>query len=341
MKRILSVTLALIFCISSLSFFTVASNGMTFSDLNKEAWYYDPVHKLYQLGGVNGYTDGTFKPNASIKTNEFITLLMASNGERQSPSEEHWFLNYFFRATELGIIDYPDPFDLDTKITRLEMAKIVTYFLELDPIESETPIFTDASDAKEDVAYIDTMYRHGIIKGYEVGYKRYFRPLSLLSRAEACTIIINVFDYRTDLYGFKEGISASSRLLDKQTLYAFQTPIPKKNAYLGIIEPISALASSETIRLGLYLKFDKIGENEYRLRSVDFEKQVDEILDILAQKFSPNDLIEIRSLLYKKQNDLDTIPSQTFTSSMNNQYEANIESAKGSYFIMVTLSKPE
>ena len=46
-----------------------------FSDVDVSAWYADAVRQMTGFGLVNGYTDGTFKPNAKITRAEFVAIL--------------------------------------------------------------------------------------------------------------------------------------------------------------------------------------------------------------------------------------------------------------------------
>ncbi len=48
----------------------------TFIDVNKTDWYYNVIKILTDLKLINGYESGEFKPNSSIKANEFIKILL-------------------------------------------------------------------------------------------------------------------------------------------------------------------------------------------------------------------------------------------------------------------------
>jgi hypothetical protein len=37
-----------------------------FSDISQDAWYYTEVELCYNAGIIDGYADGTFRPNAPI-----------------------------------------------------------------------------------------------------------------------------------------------------------------------------------------------------------------------------------------------------------------------------------
>jgi hypothetical protein len=47
-----------------------------FKDLSDDAWYYNYVLKAVELGIVQGYSDGTFRPNANISRAEASKILV-------------------------------------------------------------------------------------------------------------------------------------------------------------------------------------------------------------------------------------------------------------------------
>lgn len=53
----------------------IANKNAAFPDVTKGAWYYDAISYMAQRGYLNGYPDGTFKPNAPITRAEIATVL--------------------------------------------------------------------------------------------------------------------------------------------------------------------------------------------------------------------------------------------------------------------------
>ena len=53
----------------------VENEDHLFNDVSVSAWYADAVRQMTGFGLVNGYTDGTFKPNAKITRAEFVAIL--------------------------------------------------------------------------------------------------------------------------------------------------------------------------------------------------------------------------------------------------------------------------
>ncbi|WP_052339287.1 S-layer homology domain-containing protein [Gorillibacterium massiliense] len=56
---------------------------LPFSDMLPKRWSYTAVSSLYQQGIISGYTDGTFRPNASITRAEMSVMLVKAKEKQQ------------------------------------------------------------------------------------------------------------------------------------------------------------------------------------------------------------------------------------------------------------------
>lgn len=110
----------------------------TFSDINDYIWK-DSVGYLKEIGVVQGYDDGTFKPEQKINRAEFTKIIIGSrfaselnnftikgNCFSDTPSNE-WYAKYVCLAKEKGVIGgYPDgTFKPDRYINQAEALKIL------------------------------------------------------------------------------------------------------------------------------------------------------------------------------------------------------------------------
>jgi hypothetical protein len=310
-----------------------------FTDLDQGAWYMSPISRLYQLGGIRGYEDNTFRPNGIISRAEFIALLLASNGLRQEASENSWFENYYMLALNLDMIDFDYDWDPFERISRLEMAKIICRFLNLPTEESETMIFYDHRDGGADLKYMDTVYRYNLIKGYVEGPWRWFRPSYSLTRAEASTVIINAYDYKNDPDGFIAGISFSSTQFENEMFYDFKTNIVGKNSSLFSITKVDSRKNEEAFRILLNLEFDEDEKGEIIFNQNHFFRQIKEVEGILLQKFSKNEVDELSNHILTKESQRFVLPEKRIESSIDNQYNASTESSLGSFYVLVTIWK--
>ncbi|MBG9794063.1 S-layer protein [Paenibacillus dendritiformis] len=109
------------------------AKGMSFKDVSATHWAKDSIYAAVSAGYFKGYSNGTFKPDATITRAEFASLLSRiSKAEPSAEIEEvfsdldnHWSKKEVERAVALGFIDpsnYPNGFKPNTALTREEMA---------------------------------------------------------------------------------------------------------------------------------------------------------------------------------------------------------------------------
>lgn len=60
--------------IFSMPCYAAFASGTSFCDVTEQALYYAAVDRLYNMGILHGYEDGTFRPNQKISVAEGITL---------------------------------------------------------------------------------------------------------------------------------------------------------------------------------------------------------------------------------------------------------------------------
>jgi len=98
---------------------TVPVSAATFSDVNEEAWYYDVVEAGVAHGYINGYEDGTFKPNGTVTKAEFYKMIaMAFGIEIPEMGKTHWAVPYaraLYRDGNRNIAIYPGSFVQEIK----------------------------------------------------------------------------------------------------------------------------------------------------------------------------------------------------------------------------------
>ena len=119
------------------------STDSGFSDVKPGDWYNNAVSTMVNAGILNGYSDGTFKPNANITRAEFATIAARflsnsySLNDRFYDTEGHWAEPYINRAAEVGWINgYSDgSFKPDRAITRAEAVTLVNAVLGREPHE--------------------------------------------------------------------------------------------------------------------------------------------------------------------------------------------------------------
>lgn len=159
-------------------------------------WAEKAINNLIYSGTVNGYPDGSFKPDNKINADEFIVLVLKAAGyDAEESGSDYWAQGYINQAVQKGVLNsgYIDEFA--RPVTREEMCMLVVNAFS---VEDEENIFA-AQDADEIdnkyEEYVKKAYNAKIVTGYEDGS---FRPKDGLTRAEACQVIRAALAYDPD-----------------------------------------------------------------------------------------------------------------------------------------------
>ncbi|MBU7008161.1 S-layer homology domain-containing protein [Phosphitispora fastidiosa] len=99
-----------------------------FSDVKAGEWYTGWVNLAASLGYIQGYPDGTFKPNANITYAECVTILVRLLGYSDKLPGE-WPTEYLVKAAELGITD-DVAFSANVPATRGDIAIMTSETLD-------------------------------------------------------------------------------------------------------------------------------------------------------------------------------------------------------------------
>ena len=154
-----------------------------------------PTH----IGYINGYPDGSVKPDGEITREEITSILyrivnhdyekpfVAAGDKFPDVSESRWSAHDIEYMSDKNIVyGYPDgEFKPGNNLTRAEFAALIRRFAKLDATETENP-FPDLD--KSHWAYEDILALNasGLMQGYEDGT---YRPENRITRAEVMTVI--------------------------------------------------------------------------------------------------------------------------------------------------------
>lgn len=111
-----------------------------FTDVHSNTWYGTAVSTLAAKGIVNGYQDGSFRPDQAVSRSEFIVMALryagitpyTTNRNFRDVSQSHWAVDYIQTAAQLGLISgYPDgTFRPEQYLTRAEAVTILNKISE-------------------------------------------------------------------------------------------------------------------------------------------------------------------------------------------------------------------
>ncbi|MFC1655250.1 S-layer homology domain-containing protein [Patescibacteria group bacterium] len=110
---------------------------LSFTDTDTEQWYADYLYTAKNLGIVQGYLDGTFKPTNSVNRAEFLKMLIKASQIDIDPiihdsfkvgdvDEADWFAPYVQFAVDANIIELENnKFDPAAEMKREEVAEAI------------------------------------------------------------------------------------------------------------------------------------------------------------------------------------------------------------------------
>ena len=121
------------------------SKTNSYTDVPADSWFNNAISTLSNMGIIDGYADGSFRPDAPITRAEF-TKIAVSFFEYADYVYENtftdvrsgsWYTQFIAAAVEIGLIEgYPDgTFRPDNYITRAEACTIVNRTLNRAPDE--------------------------------------------------------------------------------------------------------------------------------------------------------------------------------------------------------------
>jgi len=200
MKKLLSIMLILILV------FTYHGAFAAFYDIDNDtfAWSGEAIENLTELGVINGYEDGTFRPNGNITRAEFAKMLSVAFDLKNTDISyddisDHWAYEYINSSASImhtsGASFNPDVF-----ATRLDIAYAAASVLDLEALSQNTlNKFTDGYLVEDDVkSNLIAAVENGIILGYE---DMTIRPYANVTRAEAAVIVYRALNIKNNAPG--------------------------------------------------------------------------------------------------------------------------------------------
>lgn len=173
--------------------------AISFKDINSSHWAYKYVIDLTTSKVINGYTDGTFKPENTITRAEFIKLVVMAalpdwiDINDAEATINHWAAKYIWIAERYGLIATGsiNLNNIDEPITRIEMVRIIT---KADLTMKGNELATNEKVRFKDVISLNSedllLLKHAYSKELITGYTdNTFKPYANMTRAEAATMI--------------------------------------------------------------------------------------------------------------------------------------------------------
>ena len=180
-----------------------------FSDVDESYWYgaeqQGVIQTAVELDIMNGYPDGTFRPQNEISLAEAVKMAAVVHDQYHNnhysfdmTQGSHWYDTYVTYALDQGIIQPGEFTDFSPSAARCEMAYLfymatedayLTVLNEAVTISDVAP--AEAPNPTRYASQILALYRAGVLTG-DNATTRAFRPEDPVSRAEAAAIIARV-----------------------------------------------------------------------------------------------------------------------------------------------------
>ena len=219
MKKVISACLALLM----LCLCAVPSLAAAFPDTDNH-WADASITYMTGKKILNGYEDGTFRPDRTVTRAEYIKMLDETFGLTATAgiaytdvSASDWFYPYVRKAAAQGyLLNYGAQLNPNGSLSRQEAAALLVRYLALDASnKAPTTTYTDYSSISANYRdYVLMATAAKLFQGYE---DNTFRPNNTLTRAEALTILYRAAGsiYAASATGLEAGASQGNAVVTK------------------------------------------------------------------------------------------------------------------------------
>lgn len=188
------------------------NENTSFNDTSSH-WGSNAIAAAVKLRIIDGYADGSFRPNAAVTRAEFAAMIARAFGLGSSTASAEfqdtgstWAAGYIATLAEKGIVTgYADgSFKPNATITRAEMVTIIARVLNLGVLATSTQAsFTDVTSDHWAADVIKQASSANLVQGVSASA---FAPKSNTTRAEAVTLIIRALESDSSVKALIEGL---------------------------------------------------------------------------------------------------------------------------------------
>lgn len=185
----------------------------SFSDVPTNHPAFPAIEFLKKEGILQGYADGTFKPDATVNRAEAVKIITAPLVEKAvidqfsssiyaDVSADSWYKGYVEAARQtLGIIDGPPKattFNGERPINKSEFLKMILLANKIDPVSAYSEInFPLSSDAADSAQWFYPFMRYAIASSMTmVATDGTLQPAKQLTRGEVSLLLYRLMMYR-------------------------------------------------------------------------------------------------------------------------------------------------
>jgi|GEM_PF-1875072 len=304
MKKVVSLVLMVVFIVSQISFAKTVSANTVFKDVPSTFWAYKEINFLKDFNIINGYSDGTFRPNNSVtRAQAAIMLKRAFNLDTSSVKDpmfkdvkqDYHAYKEIAAVVEAGFIEKGEYFRPNDYLTRGEMAKILvrafhlkgTYNKQIKDVSSEL------------LPYVSALAANGVTQIYE---DHTFRPNGTIKRAHFAVFFSRVMNpsFRAEYsvlnlflpqLQFGMGISEVKKHMQGYKLESeYKVPLSYTDYQITYSAKVSGIVDNE--QFILLFKDDQlirvvINVDNFNLQDKPDSKKLDEIFNAYLDFYKP------------------------------------------------------
>lgn len=174
-------------------------NKINFTDVDKDYWAYSQIESFVEKGYIDGYGDGTFRPQDPIKRSEFVKIfnrvfgLTEKSGIVFDDTKDNWAKDEIDIAVTNGVAQgvEDNKFEPEQYITREAAAKMLANYMKIeDKNHDKINKFSDYNQISD---WARDAFEGNLEKGYIQGTDEgKLAPKSNITRAEVVTILSRV-----------------------------------------------------------------------------------------------------------------------------------------------------
>jgi len=205
----LMVSCLIVLLVSS-SAFATSNSSSGFSDVESSHWANESIKQMVELGVINGYDDGAFRPNQPVKRDEFSTMMVKSlnlsidwNAKSSfSDMEDNYWAVPYVETAKYYLTGYNSGgtilFKPQSQAVREDMAVALVKALGYENTSYNDDVldqFEDGGKISSNLKkYVAIAVEKGIMNGSKDGSKLYFNPVNALTRAESAVLLNQVIE---------------------------------------------------------------------------------------------------------------------------------------------------
>ncbi len=170
-----------------------------FSDIPENHWACTDIYFLKEIGVIDGTTETTFTPDATVTREQFLKMLVLAfklsgteNGKTFTDVKDGaWYAPYVDTGVASGVINgmSDGSFGIGKSITRQDACVMLARALGLDTSVEASLTFGDAGDISGYAANsVGTLTEYAIISGFS---DNTFKPNATCTRAQAAKLVAN------------------------------------------------------------------------------------------------------------------------------------------------------